>query len=119
MQAQGGAGSEAAPATVSARFWEHQGSQIGPLAQVWALGIHKASALRDARGALVGGSLSDLGESWMFFVDPTPEANWAHPCAYVAIDVVNGRISQVQWLWPPADGVMMDRIECPTGGALS
>ena len=34
---------------------------------------------------------SPVGESWLFFVDDQPQANWEHPCRYVFVDM-NGDV---------------------------
>ncbi len=34
-------------------------------------------------------------ESWVFFVDDLPLANWHHPCRYIAVSTVNGEYETV------------------------
>jgi hypothetical protein len=45
--------------------------------------------------------VSPEGESWFFFIDDHPAANWGHPCRYVFVDAQSGAYSEVEMLTPP------------------
>lgn len=40
-------------------------------------------------------------DSWFFFIDDMPLANWSHPCRYVYVDVCNGTYSIKDMKFPP------------------
>jgi hypothetical protein len=42
-----------------------------------------------------------LNESWVFFIDDAPLANWAHPCRYVWFDKNSGEYIVLDYEWPP------------------
>lgn len=63
-----------------------------------------ASIRRLAPGTPVHMLFEDLNspakESWLFFVDDVPQANWEHPCRYVFVDV-NGNVKCYFETMPP------------------
>lgn len=42
------------------------------------------------------------GNGWLLFVDPTPRANWEHPCTYIFVDAATGALRQYPAMLPPA-----------------
>lgn len=53
---------------------------------------------------------SPATESWLFFVDEVPFANWGHDCRYVFVDM-NGKVSIYKESMPPNFGQYgMERI---------
>lgn len=40
-------------------------------------------------------------DSWVFFLDKNPLANWTHPCLFLFINVNTGRIEEIEWKLPP------------------
>jgi len=40
-------------------------------------------------------------ESWVFFIDDMPVANWAHDCRLVFVDAVNSEYEIIEEMWPP------------------
>jgi hypothetical protein len=45
-----------------------------------------------------------MGEiAWVYFIDPTPDANWSHPAGYLAVPALGGEPEMVGWDWPPKD----------------
>jgi len=45
--------------------------------------------------------ISPFDESWVFFIDLMPVSNWAHPCNYVFVNVINGEYIILDHNWPP------------------
>lgn len=44
---------------------------------------------------------SPLFDSWFFFIDDVPNANWEHPCRYVFINIDNGKYEIYDRVRPP------------------
>ena len=42
------------------------------------------------------------GQGWLLFIDPTPRANWEHPCTYVFVDAQTGAVAQYPATLPPS-----------------
>lgn len=40
-------------------------------------------------------------ESWLFFIDDMPFANWAHPCRYIYVNIVGGEYEVHEHKMPP------------------
>lgn len=40
-------------------------------------------------------------ESWTFFIDDNPLANWGHPCRYAFVNIANGNIKIIKQNMPP------------------
>lgn len=59
----------------------------------------KANTAVPSWGELVVSSPSQ--ESWFFFVDEVPNANWSHPCQYLFVDM-DGNIYRYSETTPPA-----------------
>lgn len=51
----------------------------------------------DAHGKMLFGTGPDFGT--VIFVDPTPNANWAHPCVYIFC--YDGDMWVMEHDWPP------------------
>jgi len=62
----------------------------------------------DVEHDCMGSPLPFKPAAWVFFLDPTPEANWAHECSYLAVPVSGEDPEAVTREWPPRD---MDRWE--------
>lgn len=45
----------------------------------------------------------DYENSYIYFIDDNPSANWAHRCRYCVIDAATGRYSVENQMWYPAD----------------
>ena len=58
----------------------------------------KANTVVSSWGAPI---LSPGQESWLFFVDEVPDANWAHPCQYIFVDM-DGNIYTYSAKTPPS-----------------
>lgn len=71
-------------AQVRAAFWDAHRDEIARDARVWAaIGRVDAAYLVDAAGRPVRGL---RGAGALFLVDPTPDANWGHPCRWILVD---------------------------------
>jgi hypothetical protein len=57
----------------------------------------------DAGEAVVVGrrEIASPARGYLAFVDPTPTANWGHPCRYVLVESATGRIHQFPAQFPP------------------
>lgn len=98
------------PTAVRERFWKEFGKRIEEPHTVFvAEGRVLLEALRDVHDRPIPGGEHLSGEGWLFFVDLSPEANWAHPCAYVVLRPSAAAV----WLthrWPPDETVRLVSI---------
>ncbi len=42
-------------------------------------------------------------DSWVYFIDENPYANWSHKCRYVFISTGNGKVIERSAIYPPAN----------------
>lgn len=102
------------PAEVEAWFWDQFGHLIGSEARVFSLGRILPTGIQDSRGyrfdefdlpPLEEGETptsEEFGEdTWVFFVDHEPSANWAHEAAYAAMDLQKSLSMWTPTQWPP------------------
>jgi len=45
--------------------------------------------------------ITSPARGYLAFVDPTPTANWGHPCRYVLIESATGRVHEFPAQFPP------------------
>jgi hypothetical protein len=109
---------EKATPHVIERFWRVFGDRTEQDARVFSLGMAEPSLLTDVRGERIPG-LDGLAKSWVFFVDQTPDANWAHVCAYAVFDVTSEQATWVSAEWPPADELPLEEISRPVARSES
>ena len=54
-------------------------------------------------------------DSWFFFVDEGPEANWEHKARYVLVDKTSGAVRSVAARTPPLGNTELETAECESG----
>jgi hypothetical protein len=97
------------------RFWELFAARIDPHQEVSiAEGRVLLEGVRDAHDRAIPGLGSLAGEAALFFVDLDPEANWAHPCAYVALSI-DGEPIWAEHRWPPSEAIRLVPLPRPPG----
>ncbi len=95
------------PPETTRRFWALFGDRIEPHHEVSvAEGRALLEGVRDAHDRPVPALDGLSGEAALFFVDLAPDANWSHPCAYVAFPAV-GEPVWAEHFWPPAEDIRL------------
>ena len=50
-------------------------------------------------------------ESWLFFIDEQPYANWGHSCVYAFVDCRTERVDTVHHVMPPAEAGRLEMMK--------
>lgn len=96
-----------------ARFWREFGWLAIDRTKVFvSCELVQLETIRDAHEKIVDGFRDMTGEAVLFFVDMLPKANWAHRCAYVAVQPSGDSIF-VSHRWPPSRSIDMTRMRRP------
>lgn len=58
---------------------------------------------------------SPIDESFLFWIDEEPDANWSHPCSFVIVMTDGSGLVRVPGGWPPVEAIYdkLEEIERP------
>jgi hypothetical protein len=102
------------PPAIVELFWDRFGPGIDDRSDVFAAeGRVLLEEVRDAHDRPLPSLAGRSGEASLFFVDRAPEANWAHPCAYVVVPRTGGEPTRAEHDWPPSEAIRLVPLTRP------
>lgn len=69
----------------------------------------KAKQVIDYLGDCIFGDLDGDTSGWLFFFDPTPFANWDHPCKYLLV-IDSGNYEEIGYDKGLDESIQMEKI---------